>query len=249
MSKKKLNYQDLLIEIEAISVPVRVFIERRNNVRVSLGKNYVILRIPFLSLSGTQKHVDTAKSWLEELYVEKPELLTRYDLRSLKSKRQLTILGKDTYDINIIEEDRIDGELNVIGSTLNVAIPNHISDYDKRILVRKLLSQIAVKRYKVFVKDRIHFFNTNYFSKTVKGVTLRYNSTNWGSCSTNGKINISTRSLLLPLDVFDYILVHELSHLVEMNHSASFWNVVESVMPNYKKHEIWLKSNGSKLDF
>jgi hypothetical protein len=49
------------------------------------------------------------------------------------------------------------------------------------------------------------------------------------------------------MDVFDYIIVHELSHLIEMNHSPSFWKTVGHVMPNYKEKEFWLNENGHKL--
>jgi hypothetical protein len=90
-------------------------------------------------------------------------------------------------------------------------------------------------------------WNAHFFKKDIKGIHLKYNSTNWGSCSSDQRINISTRCLLLPMDVFDYIIVHELSHLIEMNHSPSFWNTVGLVMPNYKEKEIWLSENGHKL--
>ena len=101
-----------------------------------------------------------------------------------------------------------------------ILVPNGIDDFDKRVMARNLISKLMACKYKKLVEERIKYWNDRYFQKDVKGVTLRYNSTNWGSCSTTSKINISTRSLLLPMEVFDYILVHELSHLVEMNHSG-----------------------------
>lgn len=249
MSSKKANYSDSTLEIEDILIPIRTFYERRRTVRVSLGKNYVILRIPMFIIDQTPRHLETARVWLVKIKNTKPELLHRYNIQGVETLQRLIILEKDEYQIHILEEDRKDGELNVEKFAFILKIPREISDYKKRILIRNLLSKIVAGRYKKLVWERLEFWNQQFFKKKIHGLTLRYNSTNWGSCSSTGKINISTRSLLLPMQVFDYILVHELSHLVEMNHSSAFWKVVENVMPDYEACEDWIKKYGSKLDF
>ena len=71
----------------------------------------------------------------------------------------------------------------------------------------------------------------------------------WGSCSSDGNINISWRLIMASDTIIDYILVHELSHLVEMNHSARFWSVVESVLPDYKKRRAELRAFQNKLTY
>ena len=78
---------------------------------------------------------------------------------------------------------------------------------------------------------------------------MKYNHSNWGSCSEKGNINISTRALFTPNDVLDYLYVHELAHLVEQNHSNSFWTLVQKAMPDYKEKQKWLKENGGKCKF
>jgi predicted metal-dependent hydrolase len=70
----------------------------------------------------------------------------------------------------------------------------------------------------------------------------------WGSCSYNGNINFSWRLIMAPLEVLDYVVVHELSHLKHRDHSIRFWNRVASIMPDYKIHRQWLKNNGHLLD-
>ncbi|MBK7912488.1 MAG: M48 family metallopeptidase [Saprospiraceae bacterium] len=62
-------------------------------------------------------------------------------------------------------------------------------------------------------------------------------------------INLSSRLLLTPQFITDYIIVHELAHLVHMNHSAAYWKVVEKVMPEYQKAEAWLKKYGERCNF
>lgn len=72
--------------------------------------------------------------------------------------------------------------------------------------------------------------------------------TRWGSCSSLGNLNFSWRLIMAPLEVIDYIVIHELVHLIEKNHSRSFWNKVFLLMPDYKSHKKWLNENGYLLN-
>jgi predicted metal-dependent hydrolase len=65
----------------------------------------------------------------------------------------------------------------------------------------------------------------------------------WGSCGAKGTLNFAGRLVLAPLSVVDYVVVHELVHLVERNHSKRFWRRVEGIMPDYKVRRHWLRSN------
>ena len=69
----------------------------------------------------------------------------------------------------------------------------------------------------------------------------------WGSCNSKGSINFSYRLIMTPPGIIDYVIVHELMHLREMNHSPRFWAHVESVIPDYKKRRKWLKDNQHKF--
>ena len=78
-------------------------------------------------------------------------------------------------------------------------------------------------------------------------IAVRDQKTRWGSCSAEGNLNFNWRLIFAPEGVLDYVVVHELAHRKEMNHSARFWGVVESYMPEYKKNQAWLKENGNLL--
>ena len=78
-------------------------------------------------------------------------------------------------------------------------------------------------------------------------VTVRKQRTRWGSCSSKGNLNFNCLLALVPEEVFVYIMVHELCHLKEMNHSRKFWAKVEQVLPEYKAAKAWLKSHGHSL--
>ncbi len=78
-------------------------------------------------------------------------------------------------------------------------------------------------------------------------ITIRNQRTRWGSCSSMGNLNFNCLLMLTPPEVIDYVVVHELCHRKEMNHSARFWNEVAMVLPGYAEQEKWLKTHGNEI--
>lgn len=78
-------------------------------------------------------------------------------------------------------------------------------------------------------------------------ITIRCQRTRWGSCSSKGNLNFNCLLMLMPDEVIDSIVVHELCHRKQMNHSAAFYNEVSKVFPEYKRCQKWLKENGGKI--
>lgn len=78
-------------------------------------------------------------------------------------------------------------------------------------------------------------------------VRIKNLRTRWGSCSTLGNLNFNLRLVLAPLEIVDYVVVHELAHLKHKNHSREYWQAVASIMPDFKKRRAWLKENGRLL--
>ena len=78
-------------------------------------------------------------------------------------------------------------------------------------------------------------------------ITIRHQKTRWGSCSSKGNLNFNCYLMLAPQEVLEYVVVHELAHRKEMNHSKAFWKIVEKYKPNYKWSRKWLREEGVKL--
>lgn len=78
-------------------------------------------------------------------------------------------------------------------------------------------------------------------------ITIRSQRTRWGSCSGKGNLNFNCLLMLVPAEVRDYVIVHELCHRKELNHSARFWAEVEQVLPDYQIQRRWLKDHGNEL--
>ena len=108
----------------------------------------------------------------------------------------------------------------------------------KRLFFQKLsmteihkLADLALKVISVKVKHYAGLMNVQYGR-----ITIRNQKTRWGSCSSKGNLNFNCLLMLVPDEVVDYVVIHELCHLIEMNHSKAFWKQVEQMMPDYKKH-------------
>jgi predicted metal-dependent hydrolase len=250
LNKKTANTLDKIIEVAGFTLPCRIYYERRSNVRVSLGKDFVILRIPSYAANETQKHLLFTTQWLEKLAKSKPEALRKYQIDKYEENYSFTILDQYQYTVVVHEVEATHAEIKSDKSlNLTITIPLGLNNQMKRKIIRTLISRLIALRHKPYIVDRIAYWNTIAFKKKIGRISLKYNSTNWGSCSTSSNINLSTRALLLPKEMLDYIIVHELSHLVQMNHSQKFWDVVAQVMPDYEQRENWISKNGGKLDF
>jgi len=81
-----------------------------------------------------------------------------------------------------------------------------------------------------------------------KLIGIKAYKTRWGSCHTDGRIYFNWRLVMAPMQVIDYVIVHELSHLLHPNHSPLFWKQVEAHCPSYREHRKWLRKNGHQLD-
>ena len=78
-------------------------------------------------------------------------------------------------------------------------------------------------------------------------ISIRHQKTKWGSCSSKGNLNFNCLLMLAPEAVRDYVVVHELCHRKQMNHSEAFWAEVERVLPRYREARKWLKTHGQEL--
>jgi len=80
-------------------------------------------------------------------------------------------------------------------------------------------------------------------------ITIKMQKSRWGSCSSKGNLNFNCLLMNAPDEIIDYVVVHELCHRKEMNHSPRFWAHVEKVLPDYKERRKWLKDHGNELYF
>ena len=110
--------------------------------------------------------------------------------------------------------------------------------------------KLLIKRYKNAAREYIPKRVEHYASLlgvSYSTITIRDQKTRWGSCSSRGTLSFNWKLILAPPRVLDYVVLHELCHRREMNHSERFWLLVESIMPEYRDYKKWLKDNGNSF--
>ena len=115
------------------------------------------------------------------------------------------------------------------------------------------VENVTLDKIKALADQALEIIPTRveYFAKiigvTYGNITIRNQKTRWGSCSSKGNLNFNCLLMLAPPKVLDYVVVHELCHRKQMNHSKAFWAEVENGFPDYKKSIKWLKEEGSQI--
>lgn len=102
------------------------------------------------------------------------------------------------------------------------------------------------KQAKRLIPPRVKVFAEKY-GFSYNSVKITSAKTRWGSCTSKRNLNFTYRLILAPQKVIDYVIVHELCHLRQMNHSKKFWDEVAAIMPDYKVQEHWLKEHGASI--
>ena len=108
---------------------------------------------------------------------------------------------------------------------------------------RDILRAYCIERARAQMLRRLEAFAPR-IGRSPQRVSIREQKTRWGSCSSAGNLNYNWKLVLMPERVMDYVVIHELAHRKEMNHSARFYAVVAQQMPDYKVWRSWLKEHG-----
>lgn len=245
---RKQRHTEQIIEIDSYRIPVKIYQERRKNVRVAIGKNHAILRVPYFSLSSKEKHLIFLEEWLQKKVLIQRRYQRLFTPTDYSKPYDLTVFEK-TYSVHFQSGNIENIKAGIQDRNIIITHPTDIYLADYHADLKKLISRLFAKKYKPMVEERVDFWNDRFFKEDIGSIRLKYNSSNWGSCSLKRNLNFSTRLLLAPERVRDYVIVHELAHLKEMNHSKKFWTWVEKAMPDFKTQEEWLKENGGMCDF
>ena len=155
------------------------------------------------------------------------------------------LLGKQ-YTLVIQEGTRKSLLLKVIDDQIVIWLPAEIKHGDRAKTIRTAIINWYRKQAVDIFTQRTSFYNC-FYGFSYQKIFIRNQKTRWGSCSANGNLSYNYRLLLAPLNILDYVVVHELVHLKEKNHGRNFWHLVAAQIPDYKERRLWLKQNGHTL--
>lgn len=178
-----------------------------------------------------------------------------YNVEVRRTKRKSATI-KITADMQIVVYVPLyvsDNEIERMVISKSKWIDEHMLKVQSTIDERSKLEKITFEQIKELADQAVEYIpkRVKYYAEkenfVYNKITIKNLVSRWGSCSTKGNLNFNCLLMLTPDYVIDYIVVHELCHLCEMNHSEKFWAEVEKIMPDYQRAELWLKQNGGNL--
>ena len=239
---KKMETQE--IEVNGNKYFLNIYYQKVNRCSANISNRSINIRIStYLNREQRVKELLKLKSWVvNKLQDIKVEPKKQYqDLDTLE-------VGDRKYMLNINYKDKETSSAKISNNIINLQISSKIPKHHQDTHISKLIGRCIARSNITRIKERTHHINKLHFNKDINRITLKNNISNWGSCSRNNNINLSTRILFAPQDVQDYVIIHELAHLIEHNHSERFWSLVEKAMPDYKEKKKWLKENRGKCE-
>jgi predicted metal-dependent hydrolase len=141
-----------------------------------------------------------------------------------------------------------DGKCKLVNGRLLVETNGKPDSESEKVAVRKALIEWYVEHAENKIKERVSRFAL-HIGRWPASVEIKNQVRRWGSCSRNGMVRLNWKIIMAPLSVIDYVIVHELCHLVYRQHSSQFWQKVQSIIPDYKKRRDRLKGNGLIIKF
>lgn len=234
------------------NIGVKVEYRKRKNISIRIiPKNTIEIISPrSVSISFLKKVLEEKSPWIMKTLDKFENVDESFKERKYVNDEIFYYLGKE-YKLKIVEDKNTQNNkknychIDIKEKNLIITTNSNKGEYIKNELKKwyKIESEkIVLERLEVLKNEK------PMMNKLVPNIIkIKEQKKRWGSCTSKKTIYINSRISMAKVDVIDYIIVHEFSHLAQMNHSKDFYNLVEEILPDFKKSEKWLKENSYKL--
>lgn len=233
----------MTFNIENRSFDYHVIYSKRKSIEIRIEPTgEVQLKVP---KNTSDKIIQDVLRKRSQWIVDKIESLCKIPVqkRQYKSGETVKYLGEQIPTV-IMKRHVSKAQISKVDNELILIVPEEVSnDFISKMMVafyKKLLKPLIMKRIELY---------QHHFEYSPNKISVRDQKTRWGSCSSKRNLSFNYRLLMAPIEVIDYIVIHEMCHMEHMDHSKSYWKRVHEVMPDYKIQEQWLKDHGRWLHF
>lgn len=232
---------------DSCTIPFSIKQSRKaKNLRITVNDRGVNVTIPLgITVAEATWFVESKKGWI---------LKKTREMRLLeKSVGQIEFSGGEEFlfqgrklPLLVVQSERKNTKVSVENDHIIVSVNNSLDAHHRKSVVKKAMEDWYREQARDIITERLKFF-LKMLRVEYNSINIRDQKTRWGSCSGRKNLSFNWRLSMCPQEVLDYVVVHELCHLIHMNHSKKFWQVVESIIPQYKIQKKWLKENSAFL--
>ena len=215
---------------------------KRKTLTLEVNHQGVKVRAPYkMSERTIMKFIRSKELWLLKNLESMPPPPKPIEFNN---NSEILLLG-ELHKIQIITGRKpifIDQKNIVVIPVIKTNLPLQSSIKSKLI---RWYKNIAMQHLELRVENRLNEMLSN--NKKIPEIKVRDYKRRWGSCDHKGDLSFNWRIVMAPSNVIDYVVIHEIAHLKEFNHSPKFWRIVEQHIPDWKDQQQWLKNNGADL--
>lgn len=215
--------------------------QNRKTVAISVTEDLkVCIKAPHgVSKEEIEKIISKNDKWIQKAIEEKKK---KKENTHWADKEEILYLG-EVKKIYFTKSKEAKCSIQFINNTYHISVPDK-DDLD-------VVSELMIKYRKEQSKPIFYALTYKYcqlIGVKCQKITIRQQKTRWGSCSSRGNIAYNVKLLGAPLDVIEYVVLHEVMHLKHFNHSEAFWREIAQVMPHYEQHKLYLKEQQLALE-
>lgn len=215
---------------------------KRKTAAISIGEDGIVVKIPlYFPVSDLEKLIMDKAGWIAEKTEYVKEKQKGKPTHQFVSGEEFYYRGTSLVLNLIVNCDRKRVMVKKQAGTLLV-----VSPLAEKTVIKDAVKKWYRERAREVLTDKVSYYR-QFIGKPVGEIRIKEQKSRWGSCSSQGNLNFNWKIVMAPDEIIDYLVVHELCHLLHMNHSKDFWDSVGRVIPEYKKREKWLKEKGTLL--
>lgn len=231
---------------------IQMIRSRRKTISITVKPDgNVLVRAPEnMQATAVRRFVEEHRDWIEKkqkLVEEHSEMRKTFEKKFVCGEKFLYLGREYALDLAAVPDKKrtkveiTENTLSVVTGASNEGTVGKFRE-ETEAAVRKWYKEKAG----TYIEERTAFY-AGQMGVVYGQIRLKEQKTRWGSCSSRGNLNFNWKLIMAPPEILDYVIVHELCHLKEMNHSSRFWQAVGEVLPDYRMRRCWLKEHGAKL--
>jgi len=238
------------IEHEKKIIDYTVICRRRKTIGISISPEQgVRVLVPsWVSKQLIQDVVKKKAPWIIKKLIQIEEIKSLKLSKKFIDGETFSFLGKD-YKLEVLRQPGIKSTNLAFNNVKFIAgIPGEFTYEEQAKSIRESILEWYMERAAETITDRVEIYSHKLGAKPAR-VHIKNQKSRWGSCTKDNKININWKIIMAPMEIVDYLVVHELAHIKIKNHSTLYWKLVESVLPDHAKRRKWLRENSHHLSW
>tara|TARA_R110002049_G_scaffold149607_5_gene312635 strand:- start:104 stop:838 length:735 start_codon:yes stop_codon:yes gene_type:complete len=216
---------------------------RRKTTALKIKNGEVSIHMPKRqSIEIARRFVQQKTPWIQQKLQYQAQPQQSVPEKDFSAGESFLFLGKD-YQLQLVDVDR---PTSTIKTARTIEVHGRVKNLSK-VAIRTALINWYKQQAELYLRSQTAFL-TSQTGLSPRSITVKTYKARWGSCRVNGDIQYNWKLMLAPPEIIDYVIIHELCHLEQHNHSAAFWQLVHTHYPNFKLARSWLKNNGASLE-